>query len=111
MPVPSVIVSTESNQTVGQSLTLQCNITTVRGITSRVDIVWSSNNTELSITKGVNISSETDDSVIFTDAYIITQLSTIDESRGYHCEAVIDTELPVKATDSIVLNVTGMYYS
>ena len=36
-----------NTQTVGQSLTLQCEVTTVRGITSRVDIVWSSDGTVL----------------------------------------------------------------
>jgi len=30
-------------QTVGQSLTLECSVTAVRGITSRVDIVWKNN--------------------------------------------------------------------
>ena len=39
VPGPSVTINAPSNQTVGQSLTLESSITTVRGITSRVDIV------------------------------------------------------------------------
>ena len=42
VPIPTVSVTALNTQTVGQSLTLQCEVTTVRGITSRVDIVWSS---------------------------------------------------------------------
>ena len=42
VPPPTVLVTAPNNQTVGQSLSLQCEVTTVRGITSRVDIVWSS---------------------------------------------------------------------
>ena len=107
VPVPSVFISILNNQTVGQSLVLQCDVITVRGITSRVDIVWSSNGSELHIAKGINISSSTNDSVLFTDAYIIPQLSTKDEGREYQCEVFIDTGSPVVGSDSVTLNVTG----
>ena len=36
-----------NNQQVGDPLLLECNVTTVRGITSSVDIVWSTNDTEI----------------------------------------------------------------
>ena len=39
-------------QTVGQSLTLECTVTAVRGITSRVDIIWSRNGRELERIEG-----------------------------------------------------------
>ena len=45
VPTSTVSVTAPNTQTVGQSLTLQCEVTTVRGITSRVDIVWSSDGT------------------------------------------------------------------
>ena len=47
VPTPTVSVTAPKNQMVGQSLIVQCEVTTVRGITSRVDIVWSSDGTEL----------------------------------------------------------------
>jgi len=40
VPEPEVTVTAPNTQTVGQSLTLTCNAVTVRGITSRVDIIW-----------------------------------------------------------------------
>ena len=97
-----------NDQTVGQSLTLQCEVTTVRGITSRVDIVWSSNGTELERTN--NASSTTmNNSLVYKDTYIISQLSTTDDGRVVQCEVVINASPPVMATDNITLDVMGMY--
>ena len=93
-----------SNQTVGQSLTLQCEVTTVRGITSRVDIVWSSGGTELQRMNGIS-----GNSLVYTDSYTISQLSTTDEGRVIQCEVVINASPPVMASDSITLDVTGEY--
>ena len=86
---------------------LKCDVTIVRGITSRVDILWSSNDVELYSIEGVDINSITNDSVLFTNTYIISQLSTADENREYQCKASIDTALPVTATDIVILNVTS----
>ena len=108
MPIPSVTVNILNNQTVGQSLILKCSATTVRGITSRVDIMWSRNGLELNTIRGVN-SSIIDDSESFTDTYTIQQLNTADENREYQCEVSINIESPVKATGSVALNVTGMF--
>ena len=97
-----------NTQTVGQSLTLQCEVTTVRGITSRVDIVWSSGGTTL---RRMNNTAATimDNSLVYTDSYNISQLSTTDEGRVIQCEVVINVSPPVMASDSITLDVTGEY--
>ena len=96
-----------NTQTVGQSLTLQCEVTTVRGITSRVDIVWSSGGKEL---ERMNVSSTTmNNSLVYTHSYTILQLSTTDNGRVIQCEVVIHSSPPVMATDGITLDVMGMY--
>ncbi|XP_065911368.1 uncharacterized protein [Dysidea avara] len=105
VPFPNVTVTAPNTQTVGQSLTLECSVTTVRGITSRVDIIWSSNGTQLERTEGVSVSSTTDNSVVYTDTYIISQLNTTDDGREYQCEVVINTSPPVMANDSVTLDV------
>ena len=97
-----------NTQTVGQSLTLQCEVTTVRGITSRVDIVWSSNDTELNKTDGLS-SNMMNNSLVYTDSYTISQLSTTDEDRVIQCEIVINSSPPAIANNNITLNVTGEY--
>ena len=95
-----------NTQIVGQSLTLQCEVTTVRGITSRVDTVWSSGGTELE--RMNNVSSTTmDNSLVYTDSYTISQLSTTDDGRVIQCEVVINASPSVMDSDSITLDVTG----
>ena len=97
-----------NNQTVGQLLILKCEVTTARGITSRVGIVWSSDGSKLRIINGVT-SSIINNSMLLRDTYTIPQLSTTDENKEYQCEVSIDTQPPVTANDSVTLNVTGKY--
>ena len=106
VPTPTVSVTAPNTQTVGQSITLQCEVTTVRGITSRVDIVWSSGGTVLERINGVS-SSIMDNSLVYTDFYTISQLSTTDEGRVIQCEVVINASPSVMASDRITLDVTG----
>ena len=103
-----MLVTAPNTQIVGQSLTLQCKVTTVRGITSRVDIVWSNGGTVL---RRINDTTPTTiyNSQVYTHFYTISQLSTTDDGRVIQCEVVINTSPSVMATDSITLDVTGEY--
>jgi len=93
---------------VGQSLTLQCNGTIVRGITSRVDIVWRDGDSEFR--RIDNVSSTTmGNSLVYTDSYTISQLSTTDDDRMIWCEVMINPNSPVMANNTITLDVRGMY--
>ena len=100
-------VTTPIAQIVGQSLILEANVTTVRGITSRIDIEWSTENTILRRTEGVNITSAARDSVLYKNIYNITPVSTFDDGRVYQCKVIINTNPQLMATDSITLDVTG----
>ena len=95
-----------NTQTVGQSLTLQCEVATVRGITSRVDIVWSSDGTELRRINGILLAIAVN-SLAYTDSYTISKLRTTDVGKVIHCEVVINAIPPVMASDSITLDVIG----
>ena len=107
VPSPLMNIYILNNQTVGQSLTLESIVTTVRGITSRVDIVWSSNGLMLKLTEGFNHSSTSNNSVIYTDIYTIPQLNTSDEGRNIQCDTFINAISTVTASDNVTLNVTG----
>ena len=108
VPFPDMVsITVISNQTVGQSLTLESSITTVRGITSRVDIVWRSNGVELRRIEGVNVSFASDSSVTYTDYYNVFQLNTSDDGRVYQCESFVNTSPPLKADGNFILDVTG----
>ena len=95
-----------NTQTVGQSLTLQCEVTTVRGITSRVDIVWSSDGTELEWMTNAT-ASIMNDSVVYSENYTISQLSTDDDDRIIQCDVRINSE--IKSTGTIELNAFGKF--
>jgi len=110
VPDPLVKVYAPSNQRVSQSLTLECNVTTVRGITSRVDLVWSSTHSELERIEGIDPSSTESNSVTYKDSYTISQLGTVDENRTYQCEIIINTALPITVNDSITLDVSSEFY-
>ena len=75
-------------------------------ITSRVDIVWSSGSTVL---RRMNDTTATtiNNSLVYTNSYNISQLSTTDEGRVTQCEVVINASPSVMASDSITLDVTG----
>ena len=97
-----------NTQTVGQSLTLQCEVTTVRGITSRVDIVWSSDGTELErMNTGGVTSAIIGNLLVYKDFYTISQLSTTDDGRMIKCTGEINSLLSVMASNSVILNVIG----
>ena len=106
VPTPGVAVTAPNNQTVGQSLTLQCEVTTVRGITSRVDIVWSSGGTELQRMNDVS-STMMSNSLVYTNSYTISQLNTTDDGRVIQCEVVINVNPEIMANDQYTLDVNG----
>ena len=89
---------------------LKCDITTVRGITSNVNVIWSSDGINIKRTEGINVNSRTSNSLLYKDSYNIAQMNTTDENRTYDCMAVIAAPSPVKTTESVTLNVTSKLY-
>ena len=79
----------------------------MRGITSRVYIVWSSNGLELRKIEGIVSNLTQDNSVIYMDSYTIPQLGTVDEGRTYQCGIIINQEIPIIVNGAITLDVTG----
>ena len=106
-----MVLQAPINQTVSQSLTLQCDISTVRGITSRVDIVWSSNGVELKRIKEAVANSTHNNTEFYTDIYGIPLLSTTDDYRVIQCEMVIMTTPSIVVADNVTLDVNGTYVS
>ena len=103
-----MIVTALSTQTVGHSLALQCEVTTLRGITSRMDVLWSSDGTVVRWMDNV-VLLMVDNSLVHIDNYTISNLTTTDNGRVIQCEAAINTSLPVMVSDNITLNVIGEY--
>ena len=108
VPTPDVSVTIQTNQTAGQPLTLYCTVIAVRGITSRVDIMWLVDESVLETIRNVNVSSISDDMQIYMESYTINRLRATDDGRVYQCAVLINSDPSVMATDDFTLNVTGM---
>ncbi|XP_065889338.1 uncharacterized protein [Dysidea avara] len=109
VPTPNVIVTALNNQQVGDPLLLECNVITVRGITSSVDIVWTTNDEV--VRRVDNVSGETvDNSVVYRTIYNDSEISLREKDSGttYQCIVEINNSTLVNATDLFVLNVIAV---
>ena len=98
VPTPSVTVTALNNQQVGDPLLLECNVTTVRGITSSADIVWITNGEE--VRRANNASGKTvGNSVVYSNVYNPTGISLY----VYHCNIKINTIPLVEANNSFIM--------
>ena len=99
---------TFGNLTIGDPLTLDCTVTAVRGISSSVDIIWTTGGRV--VRRVYNITADIEnDYAIYTDSFEISSLSAIDNGREYHCTVVINADQPVYSSDHITLIFDGKY--
>ena len=109
-PVPNsinVTVTAPNTQIVGQSLTLECSVTTVRGITSRIDVKWITGSKILQRLQRIRNTGISNGLALYEAIYDISQVSTSDDGRVYQCKVAIITNPQLIATDSVTLDVTG----
>ena len=92
------VESISLNVTVGDPLKLDCTVTAVRGISSSVNIIWTTENIELRRVDNIT-ADEVNDSVIYTDSFEIPSLSAIDNGREYQCIVMINATQPVNSRD------------
>ena len=94
--------------TIGDPLTLDCTVTAVRGISSSVDIIWTTGGRVVRRVDNITADIE-NDYAIYTDSFEISSLSAIDNGREYQCTVVINARQPVSNSDNITLVFTGEY--
>ena len=104
----NVVVATLSEQIVGQSLMLECAMSTPRGISSRVDLVWSRDGVEVEPINDIRSNFSSPEVVVYTNIYTIPLLGTYDDDIVYECEVIINSNPILTITDSVTLDVTGM---
>ena len=98
--------TTSGNLTIGDPLTLDCTVTAVRGISSSVDIIWTTGGRV--VRRVYNITADIEnDYAIYTDSFEISSLSAIDNGREYQCTVVINAYQPVYSSDHITLIFDG----
>ena len=108
-PIDMVEIMLTSIAVFGQPLILQCNATIVRVITSTVDIIWTTDNTQVRRVNNVTASSNINSSFIYTDSFIIPSLNISDIGRVYECEVLINSVLPTSAIAEIIIPVPSMW--
>ena len=97
------------NLTTGQSLTLECTIVAVLGISSTLDIVWYADGLTTEVRRVDNITAISiinSTATVYRDSYIISSLTRQHNGRLYSCQAVINDEpLLIIPSPSIRLHV------
>ena len=99
--VPNANVSVtalDDNPTIGESFSIECNVTIAKSIIGSVDIIWTVNDT---IKRRVNDS--VGDTSSYRDVYNITALQLSDDNTVYVCEAVVNMSVLLKDNDSITI--------
>ena len=115
VPIPLVQITIFDDETlgltnlvIGDPLTLDCNVTAVRGISSSVDIIWTTGGRVVRRVDNITADIE-NDSAIYTDSFEISSLSAIDNGREYQCTVVINARQPVYSSDRIILILNSEY--
>ena len=90
------------NLIIGDPLTLDCTVTAVRGISSSVDIIWTTGGVEIRRVEDIMANTK-NNSAIYTDSFKISSLSAIDNGREYQCRVMINTSQPIYSSDQFTL--------
>ena len=80
---------------------MECNATVVRGVTSRLNFTWSSDNTTVRTAEGTSSSVNP---LIYIDNYTTGILNESDIGVVYYCTASLDNEQGTMATVNITLD-------
>ena len=102
------MVTTLNEQIVGEPLMLECAMSTPRGISSRVDVVWSRDGVEVEHINDISSNFSSPELVVYTNIYTIPLLGTYDDDVVYECEVIIHSNPMLKVTDNLTLDVAGM---
>ena len=109
----TVRVTSIGNQTVGDPLSLRCDVTTISYI-SNVDIIWKINGVEVNRTSNVEKNPMSDVPLtLYTNFYNSTELLQLNDNNTiYQCQAVIQPQfyplsLEMVASDNFSLIVKG----
>ena len=81
------------------------------GITSIVDIIWTTGNTQVRRVNNVTAISHFNSTSLYTDSFITPSLNLSDLifRNVYQCEVLINSPLPTEAETDFIISSQGMY--
>ena len=91
-----------------QPLILQCNATIEGGITSTVDIIWTTGDTQVRRFNNVTASGNINSTSVYNDSFIIPSLNISDIGYVYQCEVLINSFVPTTAKADFIIPIPGM---
>ena len=100
VPTPVVNLRAITDQITGQPLTLECNATAVRGITSSVDISILSLETFEDVDPII-----VGNSAVYSATFTIEELTRFDDGRIVVC--LVNINNSTSSSDTLILDVTG----
>ena len=106
-PIIAVEVMTANSPNIYQPLILQCVATIVRGITSTVDIIWTTGDTQVRRVNNVTASSNINSTSEYNDSFIIPSLNISDIGSVYQCEVLINSILPTTGKANFTISIPG----
>ena len=92
---------------INQPLILQCTATIVRGITSTVDIIWTTGDTQVRRVNDVTASSNINSTSVYYDSFIIPSLNISDIGSVYQCEVLVNSIVPTTANADFTIPIPG----
>ena len=108
-PIMAVEVTAYSTPEIDQPLTLQCITTIVRGITSTVDIIWTTGDTQVRRINNVTVSGSVNSTSVYSDSFTIPSFDISDIGSVYQCEVLINSPLPTTAKTDFTIPIPSMY--
>ena len=108
---PSIAVEVIATNipTIYEPLTLQCNATIEGVITSTVDIIWTTEDTQVRRVNNVTASSKINSTSVYNDSLIIPSLNISDIGNVYQCEVLINSIIPTTAKTDFIIPIPGIY--
>ena len=104
-PIIAVQVTTANNPEINQPLILQCNANALRGITNRVDIIWTTGGVQVRRSNDVGRNSII--STVYNDSIIIPSLNLSDVGNIYQCEVLINLIVPTASITNFTIPIPG----
>ena len=108
-PIMAVEVMATGIPAINQSLTLQCTANIVRGISSTVDIIWTTGDTQVRRVNNVIVSSNINSTSVYNDSFIIPSLDISDIGSLYQCEVLVNSVIPTKAKADYIIPIPGTH--
>ena len=99
-----MVITPLNTPKVGDTLLVECSVTTAKNISIPVDIEWRNNlNVIVQRIENVDVANRHQDTQVYKNVYTIPMLSDNEAGNTYRCSGVINTDPPEIITSTFVI--------